>query len=173
MKSVYVRKGSEMKKSICIAVTLLVASPVYAEGLPTYNPEEIADQQLATLDADHSSTIDGAEFERASVSHFNKIDSDGNGMLSGDEMFNFRYADRPDILNSSTKSHLIENIMKRWDTNKDMQISLDEKLKFRRAEFRFIDRDENESITREELVAHWQRKKVEMESSRNRDSKSK
>ncbi len=161
-----------MKKTIFIAAGLCLAMPGYAVALPTYNPEEIADQQLATLDADHSKTIDAAEFERAAMTHFNNIDANGDGILSGDEMFNFRYADRPDMLKSSIKNKLIVNILKRWDSDKDGQISLDEKLKFRRAEFRFIDRDESESITREELIAHWQRKKIEMESSRH-DSKSK
>ncbi|GAV21011.1 hypothetical protein MMIC_P1990 [Mariprofundus micogutta] len=163
-----------MKKFVLIAAGLFVAVPEYAAAmpLPTYAPEEIADRQMATLDVDHSNTIDGAEFERAVMHQFGTIDTDGDGVLSGEEMFHFRYAKRPDVLKSSVKPKLIDNIMKKWDSNKDGHVSTDEKLKFRRAEFRFIDRDEDEVITRDEMIAHWQRKKIEMESSQ-KDSNSK
>jgi len=162
-----------MKKFLLIAAGLLIATPVHAMDLPTYDPEAAADRQMAALDADHSKTLDGAEFERAAAAHFQAIDSDGDGMLSGDEVYNARYANRPRMLKSSSRGKQIANLMKRWDTNKDSMISMDEKLQNRRAEFRFIDRNEDEIITREELVAHWQRRKVEMESSQKRDSKSK
>lgn len=156
-----------MKKMVLIAVTMMVAMPVQAS--PSYDPQGTADRIMKAKDANHDSVIDAAEFEHVAVLQFHKLDTDGNGSLSGEEMYAHRYASRPDMMNKSdaVKRNIYKTIMKRYDYNKDKQISLDEKLKTVRNEFMTIDRDLDEKITRDELLSFWERKQAEMKKSQS------
>jgi len=149
-----------MKKFVLFAGFMMLAMPVQAAFMPSYDPQETADRVMEVKDANHDGVIDPAEFEAMAVHKFKAIDTSGDGVISGDEMFAHRYAGRSEmkIKTPAVKKNIITNIMKRWDHDKDGQISKDEKLEPVRNEFMRIDRDLDHKITRDELVSHWERK---------------
>ncbi|ATX80911.1 EF hand [Mariprofundus ferrinatatus] len=159
-----------MKKLVLLAACMMLASPLQAE--PAYDPQASADRTMKVKDANSDGVIDPAEYEHVAVIQFNKIDIDGDGMISGEEMFAHRYAGRSemDIKSPEVKKSIITNIMKRWDANKDGQISMDEKLEPVRNDFMRIDRDLDKKITREEVVSFWERKQAELKKSQQEGS---
>lgn len=162
-----------MKKSILFAATFLLVTPLYAAP-PTYFPEDIADRVMKVKDSNSNGSIEQAEYEQTAVSKFNAIDTDGDKVISADEMFAHRYAGRSEMnmKSSEAKGIIIGSVLKRWDKNSDKMVSLDEHLQPVRSEFSSLDRDDDGLVTRAELVRHWTRKKAELEKSRNSDSKS-
>lgn len=154
-----------MKKMVLLAAAMMVAAT--AQAMPSYDPQKSADQTMKVKDANHDGVIDPAEYEHVAVMQFNHIDTDGDGVISGEEMFAHRYAGRAEmkIQSKEVKANIITNIMKRWDSNKDGQISKDEKLERVRNEFMRIDRDLDKKITRDELVSYWERKQAELKRS--------
>ena len=159
-------KGEYMKKFLLFAGLMLMATPAQA-FLPSYDPQQTADNIMAVKDLNKDGVIDPAEFEKVAVMKFEKIDTDSNGVISGEEMFVHRYAGRSEmnIKTPSVKQQIMNSIMKRWDHNKDKQISMDEKLEPTRNEFMRIDRDLDHQITRAELVTHWEKKLGDMKKS--------
>ena len=158
-----------MKKLILFAACMMLAAPLQAE--PAYDPQASADRMMNIKDANHDGVIDPAEFEHVAVMQFGEIDTDGDGVISGEEMFARRYAGRSEmkIKSPEVKANIIKNIMKRWDANQDGQISKDEKLEPVHNEFMRIDRDLDKKITHDELVAHWERKQAERKKSQEED----
>ena len=159
-----------MKKLVLLAACMVVAMPLQAE--PAYNPQASADRMMKIKDANHDGVIDPAEFEHVAVMKFNEIDTDGSGVISGEEMFAHRYAGRSEmnIKSPEVKVSIIKNIMKRWDANQDGEISMDEKLEPVHNEFMRIDRDLDKKITHGEVVAHWERKQAELKKSQEEGS---
>ncbi|WP_198507074.1 EF-hand domain-containing protein [Mariprofundus aestuarium] len=161
-----------MKKFVLFAGFMMLATSVQAAFMPSYDPQETADRVMKVKDANHDGVIDPAEFEAMAVHKFKEIDTSGDGVISGDEMFAHRYAGRSemDIKTPAVKKNIINNIMKRWDHDKDGQISKDEKLEPARNEFMRIDRDLDHKITRDELVSHWERKLRDLKKSQDEAS---
>jgi len=161
-----------MKKFILFAGFMMLALPAQASFLPSYDPQETADRVMAVKDANHDDVIDAAEFEKVAAIQFKKIDTDGDGIISGDEMFAHRYAGRSEmnIKTPAVKAQIINSIMKRWDKNQDKQISRDEKLESVRNEFMRIDRDLDHQITRQELVTFWERRLAALKKSQEEGS---
>ena len=150
-----------------------MATPVQAAFMPAYDPQETADRVMEVKDLNHDGVITPAEFEKVALMQFQKIDSSGDGIISGEEMFAHRYAGRSEmnIKTAAVKVQIMNSIMKRWDHNKDKQISQDEKLEPTRNEFMRIDRDLDHQITRDELVTYWENRLGDLKKSQA-DSKS-
>lgn len=157
-----------MRKLISLVVLMMVAVPV--EAMPSYDPEGTADRILSVKDANKDGVISADEYERLALTKFRKIDADSDGMLSGEEVYNDRYKDRPMMKNlksQDVRDKIISSLMKRWDTNGDLQISESEKLEPVRNEFLRIDRDLDKIITRDELISFWQLKQAELKKSQS------
>ncbi|NWF37441.1 EF-hand domain-containing protein [Mariprofundus sp. KV] len=163
-----------MKKLLLFAGFMMLAAPAQAAFLPSYDPEVTADQVMAVKDYNHDGKIDAAEFEQVASHQFDKIDTNGDGFISGEEMYAKRYAGRSEmnIKTPEVRAQMINSIMKRWDSNKDRQISRDEKLESVRNEFMRIDRDLDHTITRQELVTFWELRLADLKKSQT-DSDSK
>ncbi|NWF38908.1 hypothetical protein F3F96_07135 [Mariprofundus sp. NF] len=161
-----------MKKLLLFAGFMMLAAPAQASFLPSYDPQETADKVMAVKDYNHDGKIEAAEFEQVADHQFNKIDTNSDGVISADEMFAKRYAGRSElnIKSPKVKAQMINSIMKRWDSNKDKQISRDEKLESVRNEFMRIDRNLDHIITREELVTFWELRLSDLKKSQEEGS---
>ncbi len=149
-----------MVKLLLFVGLLTWAMPVQAEF--TYNPEKSADRQLGFWDSNHNGSVEPAEYERLATAKFKKIDSDGDDVITHSEMMAHRYA-RHGASNRKDETKSVNNLMKRWDANGDLTISKDEYLRPVRSDFEHLDLDNNNQVSRDELVTHWQKKKQELD----------
>lgn len=161
-----------MKKLLLFAGFMMLAAPARAEFLPSYDPQATADQVMSVKDYNQDGKITAAEFEQVASHQFDKIDTNGDGVISGEEMYAKRYAGRSEmnIKTPEVRAQMINSIMKRWDSNKDKQISRDEKLETVRNEFMRIDRDLDRIITRQELVSFWELRLADLKKSQTEGS---
>lgn len=146
-------------KSLLIICLLAWAAP--AQASLTYNPEKSADRQMAFWDRNQNGSVELAEYEHLTSEKFKKIDTDGDDVITHAEMMAHRYAN-PNSRRKD-KSRSVSNLMKRWDADGDLIITRDEFFRPVRADFERLDLDNNQLVSRDELVAHWQKRKQELE----------
>jgi len=150
-----------MMKLLLIVALLSWAAP--AQAALTYNPEKSADRQMAFWDSNHNGLVEPAEYERLTAAKFRKIDTDGDDIITHAEMMVHRYGGKASAVRRKDYAKSVSNLMKSWDANDDLIISREEYFRPVRAEFERLDLDHNQSVSRDELVAHWQKRKQELE----------
>lgn len=97
---------------------------------------------VSQLDADSDGTITQAEIASGTAAHAAEIDSDGNGVISAEELVAMHQRKRQD----KAAKHLAIA-----DTNGDGQISIEEFAQHRAARLMRMDQDEDGQISPEEM----------------------
>jgi Ca2+-binding EF-hand superfamily protein len=140
-----------MNKWPAFAVILLAAFPAWAQ--PTYNPEKNADDQMRHWDSNKNGIVEWSEYSRAAAYRFSRMDADGNDIISLQEMADYQHK----------KVKHVKLIIKRWDTDRNNEISREEYLRPVREQFIHLDKDQNNTLSRQELIDDWVLRKIELE----------
>lgn len=129
--------------SVIIAAATLTAVTAYAES--DSKPRRGPPVTFEMLDADGNGQVTQAEMQQHREAHFAETDSNGDGMLSSEEMM---------ARGKDDASERVAKMISRFDENGDGMLSLDEmpEPKKKGDMFARLDKDGNGSISKEEFA---------------------
>lgn len=149
------------------AISMILSAPVYAEDVYTWKPD--AEKRFKTKDLNHDGTITKEEFLHPYTAGFNRIDQNGDGQISMDEMRLYLKNKKPKHVSSEQWTMKSDRHFSRKDANKDNVISKDEYMRKHHNSFKGYDRDADENISKEEMRIYWETERAKLEKAKKGD----
>ena len=149
------------------ACSVMISTPALAVDQYIWKPD--ADKRFKVKDLNHDGTITKEEFLHPHNSNFDRIDSDNNNQISMEEMRRHLQDKKPEHVTDQQWSTKSDRHFGRKDLNKDNVIAKDEYMSRYEDRFRGFDRDNNESISEEEMRIYWEAERAQLEKSKEGD----
>ena len=152
----------KMKKWLLPATLAGLVIPTAAQAM--YDPIKLADKQLTQMDKNNDGSMSLSEFLRPANHRFKRFDTNKNGKIERQELYDFWKNKRKIKTNNinawegPTNAHF-----KKHDKNKDDIITRDEYLNASIKRFDALDLNEDKMISKQELEDHWIERKKEVE----------
>jgi len=152
-----------MKKWLLPLMMISMACSVQAIAEDVYTWKPDAEKRFNAKDLNHDGTITKEEFMHPYNTNFTRIDSNGDGQISIEEMRQYMSTKRPKHVTVEQWNVKADHHFDRKDINKDNIISFEEFMSRYEDSFRGYDRDNNEMISLEEMRIYWEAEKAELE----------
>ena len=142
---------------------MFFSTPAYAVDVMKWKPDP--EKRFKAKDLNSDGTITKDEYLDPYISQFNHIDANGDELISKEELRMHLREKRPDHVTEKQWSRKTDGHFTRKDSNKDNVIAKDEFMHRHEDSFKGYDRDNDETITKEEMRLYWEAEKAKLEDS--------
>jgi len=146
---------------------MFFSTSAYAVDVMKWKPDPEKRFEAKDLNSDGIITKD--EFLHPYLAQFNHLDTNGDSMISKEELRQHLVEKRPEHVTEKQWIRKTDSHFTRKDFNKDNVISKDEFMQRHDESFKGYDQDSSGTISKEEMRRYWEAERQKLEDSRKKD----